>query len=155
MINFKKVQAHCDIPCAVYDPWPAQYATLSIIRFFDLINELTSDLENPENLAKFVRIVNQKEEHAIIVKDEISTIWGDYFKAPQIEKYPSIHDLVHSIMMDASNCKQSLDRQSGVDLLEKVNNFAEIYWETKGVSTEMKTEHYEPKLPIILPVHSD
>ena len=39
MINFKKVQAHCDIPCAVYDPWPAQYATLSIIRFFDLINE--------------------------------------------------------------------------------------------------------------------
>ena len=20
MINFKKVQAHCDIPCAVYDP---------------------------------------------------------------------------------------------------------------------------------------
>ena len=45
------------------------------------------------------------------------------------------------MMMDASKCKQSLDRQSGVDLLEKVNNFAEIYWETKGVSTEMKTEH--------------
>ena len=87
-----------------------------------------------------------KEEHAIIVKDEISTIWGDYFKAPQIEKYPSIHDLVHSIMMDASKCKQSLDRQSGVDLLEKVNNFAEIYWETKGVSTEMKTEHYGPQI---------
>ena len=95
MINFKKVQAHCDIPCAVYDPWPAQYATLSIIRFFDLINELKSDLENPENLAKFVRIVNQKEEHAIIVKDEISTIWGDYFKAPQIEKYPSTVSYTH------------------------------------------------------------
>ena len=46
-------------------------------------------------------------------------------------------------MMDVK-CKQALDRQSGVDLLEKVNNFAEIYWETKGVSTEMKTEHYGP-----------
>ena len=66
-----------------------QYATLSIIRF-DLINELKSDLEKLlKNLAKFVRIVNQKkEEHAIIVKDEISTIWGDYLKHLRSKKYP-------------------------------------------------------------------
>ena len=85
----------------------------------------------------FELLIKKKDE---IVKDEISTIWGDYFKAPQIEKYPSIHDLVHLTMMDASKCKQSFDRQSGVDLLEKVKNFKELI-ERILESTEMKTEH--------------
>jgi nickel superoxide dismutase len=32
--------AHCDVPCKIYDPITAQIATLSTIRFMDLINEL-------------------------------------------------------------------------------------------------------------------
>ena len=39
MFNIKKVQAHCDIPCKVYDPSVIQYSALSIVRFIDLINE--------------------------------------------------------------------------------------------------------------------
>ena len=38
---------------------------------------------------------SRKESHAKITKDEITTIWGDYFKQPQFEKFPEIHDLTH------------------------------------------------------------
>ena len=37
-----------------------------------------------------------------------------------MEKFPEIHDLAHSIMMTASKCKQDLDRQNGVDLIESI-----------------------------------
>ena len=70
-------------------------------------------------MAKFVRVVAEKESHAKITKDEITTIWGDYFKQPQFEKFPEIHDLTHSIMMDASKCKQSINRENGINLLAR------------------------------------
>ena len=69
MFKIEKVHAHCDIPCAVYDPYSAQYAALSVVRFFDLINEVKDSLDNSESMAKFVRLVGQKEEHAQIVKN--------------------------------------------------------------------------------------
>ena len=67
MFNIEKVSAHCDVPCGVYDPGEAQYAALSVIRFMDLINEMPdSDNFNKDDLAKFTRLVQQKEEHSII-----------------------------------------------------------------------------------------
>ena len=113
-------QAHCDIPCKIYDPMVAQVAALSVARLVDLLLEIDPGSTSMESQNQLARLVQEKEVQARNVKSEVNIIWGDYFKAPQIEKYPSIHDLVHSIMMDASRCKQSLDRQSGVDLLEKV-----------------------------------
>jgi nickel superoxide dismutase len=103
-------------------------------------------------MAKFVRLVGQKEEHAQIVKNEIVTIWGDYFKAPQFDQFPDVHSLVHSIMMDASKCKQGLEKQNALDLLDKVNSFADIFWQTKDVLTESRVSPYAPNLPIICPV---
>ena len=38
MFKINTVQAHCDIPCKVYDPSVIQYSALSIVRFMDLIN---------------------------------------------------------------------------------------------------------------------
>ena len=155
MFKIKEIMGHCDIPCAVYDPSQAQYSTLSVIRFLDIINEIKDDLDDPENMAKFVRVVAEKESHAKITKDEITTIWGDYFKQPQFEKFPEIHDLTHSIMMSASKCKQDIDRQNGIDLVEKVNRFAEIFWATKDVKTETKKSLNPPHMDVIVPVLSD
>ena len=80
MYKFEEVKAHCDIPCAIYDPSQAQYSALSVIRFLDLINDIKDDLGNSENMAKFVRLVAEKESHAVITKNEITTIWGDTLK---------------------------------------------------------------------------
>ena len=72
----------------IYDPSQAQYSTLSVIRFLDIINEIKDDLDDPENMAKFVRVVAEKESHAKITKDEITTIWGDYFKQLNLKNFP-------------------------------------------------------------------
>jgi nickel superoxide dismutase len=153
MFKIEEVSAHCDIPCGVYDPGEAQYAALSVIRFMDLINEMPdSNSFNKDDLAKFTRLVQQKEEHAIIAKNAVSVIWGDYFKAPQIEKHSGVHDLVHSIMMDGSKCKQGLHREDGLSLLSKINVFAEMFWATKEVETEKKISPYAPNLEVVVPV---
>ena len=153
MFNIEKVSAHCDVPCGVYDPGEAQYAALSVIRFMDLINEMPdSDNFNKDDLAKFTRLVQQKEEHSIIAKNAVAVIWGDYFKAPQIEKHPGVHDLVHSIMMDGSKCKQGLHREDGLSLLSKINEFAEMFWATKETETEKKISPYAPNLEVVVPV---
>ncbi len=98
MLKINKAHAHCDIPCKVYDPSVIQYSTLSIVRFIDLINDELNDAEmNTNKIAQLSRLVAVKEQHAKEVKSEVATIWGDYFKEPQITKYPEIHELVHSI----------------------------------------------------------
>ena len=154
-MRIKDVSAHCDIPCAVYDPGVAQYAALSVVRFLDLIGEMPENIESKKDLAHLSRLVQQKEDHAIEVKEAVRIIWGDYFKEPQMEKFPEIHDLTHSIMMIASKCKQDIDRQNGIDLVEKVNRFAEIFWATKDIQTETKKSLNPPHMDIIVPVLSD
>jgi len=154
-MRIKDVKAHCDIPCAVYDPAVAQYAALSVLRFLDLIGEMPEKIDSKKDLAHLTRLVEQKEEHAAEVKNAVRTIWGDYFKEPHMEKFPEIHSLSHSIMMTASKCKQDIDRQNGVDLIELVNRFAEIFWATKEVDTETKTSLNPPNVKMIVPVLSD
>ena len=154
-MRIKDVKAHCDIPCAVYDPAVAQYAALSVLRFLDLIGEMPEKIDSKKDLAHLTRLVEQKEEHAAEVKNAVRTIWGDYFKEPHMEKFPEIHSLSHSIMMTASKCKQDIERQNGVDLIEQVNRFAEIFWATKEVDTETKTSLNPPNVKMIVPVLSD
>ena len=126
-----------------------------MVRFLDLIGEMPENIDSKKDLAHLTRLVQQKEEHAIEVKDAVRTIWGDYFKEPQMEKFPEIHELSHSIMMTASKCKQDIDRQNGIDLVEKVNRFAEIFWATKEVKTKTKKSLNPPHMDIIVPVLGD
>jgi nickel superoxide dismutase len=152
MFGIKEVQAHCDIPCKIYDPATAQIAVLSVIRLLDLISELGDAATSTADSAQLARLTDQKESHAASVKHDIATIWGDYFKAPQIEAYPEIHEVVHTIMQQASKCKQHIARENGEELLNSVNRFAEIFWATKGVETQSVIAPYPPALAVIQPV---
>ena len=83
MLEIQEVQAHCDIPCKIYDPAVIQVAALSVVRILDIIAEL--DETTKANQAELSRLTIEKENQARIVKDEVRVIWGDYFKDPQIE----------------------------------------------------------------------
>ena len=152
MFGIKEVQALCDIPCKIYDPATAQIEVLSVIRLLDLIAELGDTVTSKSDLAQLVRLTDQKESHATSIKHHIATIWGDYFKAPQIEAYPEVHELVHTIMQQASKCKQSIARENGENLLDSVNRFAEIFWATKGVETQSVIAPYPPALAVVQPI---
>ena len=152
-IKFPSVQAHCDIPCKIYDPAIATISALSVIRLIDIIEEnrsnsdkLSADYDNT-----IIRCIQRKEEESEKLKQEIRIIWGDYFKEPQFIKYPEIHSLTHQIMILASAVKQKISREDACQLLELVNQFSEVFWSTKGVETERKIAPYPPSLSVVRP----
>lgn len=150
--GFVSASAHCDIPCKIYDPIQAQIGVLTMIRMVDLLEELNAkDSLTANEQAQFGRLVAQKEEHGLKVKEDVRVIWGDYIKAPQLEKFPELHELTHSIMLAASKAKQNIDRDATMDLLAKVNRFAEIFWATKDVETFTATCPYPPAETLVYP----
>ncbi len=154
------VYAHCDIPCGIYDPHQAQLGALTVIRMVDIIQENAQHAQEAEqkgsNPLEFrhsvIRAVTVKEEHAEMCKREVRVIWGDYFKDEHLEKYPELNDLVKKIMQLGSKVKQTVERSVAVELLVAVNRFAEIFWETKGISTKHVKAPYKPEEEIVYPV---
>lgn len=151
-VAFSQASAHCDIPCKIYDPSTAQIAALTVIRMMDMIAELGEKEQlSLADQAQLSRLVTQKEEHALKAKEEVAIIWGDYFKQPQFDQVAGVHELAHRIMMQGSKCKQSLARDEAVSLLELVNEFAEAFWQTKGVATYTATCPYPPSEKVVYP----
>lgn len=137
--------AHCDIPCGIYDPHNAQMAAHTVIRMTSLISEAKGDVH------KIARLTKVKEDHAELVKHDIGVIWWDYFKEEHLKEYPDLHLLVYEIMKLASKARQEIDLDSANELLSKVQEFAEIFWKTKGRETVRVKSGYPTEGEIVLP----
>jgi nickel superoxide dismutase len=151
--DFERASAHCDIPCGIYDPSGAQIAALTVVRMVDLMAELEAkggsmDKSFANSMSRYIAV---KEEHAEKAKHEIRVIWGDYIKPQHIEKYPQLHEVVHKIMQLGSKSRQTVDRDTAVQLVDAVNQFAQIFWETKGVKTKRAKAPYSPALEMVYP----
>ena len=149
------VDAHCDIPCGIYDPHLALVGALTVIRMIDLIDGLVEahgDAIDAEYLNSMARYVAVKEEHAELTKHEIRVIWGDFIKDQHIESYPQLSGLVHKILQLGSKARQTVDRESGVALLEAVNEFAEIFWQIKGKETKRVAAPFPVTDEIVVPL---
>ncbi|MBI3290434.1 superoxide dismutase, Ni [Candidatus Microgenomates bacterium] len=134
------VYAHCDIPCGIYDPHAAQMGAHTVLRMTKLIEEMSNEdlpaqagMSDESKKAQLVRMVKVKEEHAELVKHEVTIIWGDYFKEENSKDIPDLHVKVWNILKLASKAKQSVDEKVAQDLLASVQEFAEIFWKSKGV----------------------
>jgi len=146
---FARAQAHCDVPCGIYDPSTAQISALTVVRMMDLMIAEQADHEhNAEHINSMARYITVKEDHAELAKQEIRIIWGDYFKK---DKHPNVDELVHKIMQLGSKTRQSVDRDSGVAFVEAINEFAAIFWETKGVAIKKAKAPYAPALEMVYP----
>ena len=150
---FARAQAHCDIPCGIYDPITAQIAALTVVRMIDLMTDLESKegdrkVDYHNSMSRYIEV---KEEHAERVKHEIRVIFGDYFKEQHLQKYPDTPKLVHKIYQLASKGRQTVNRQDALDLVDAVNQFAQIFWETKGVATKRAKAPYAPALEMVYP----
>ena len=146
---FARAQAHCDVPCGIYDPGTAQISALTVVRMMDLmIAEQASHEHSAEHINSMARYITVKEDHAELAKQEIRIIWGDYFKK---DKHPNVDELVHKIMQLGSKTRQSVDREIGVAFVEAINEFAAIFWETKGVAIKKAKAPYAPALEMVYP----
>jgi nickel superoxide dismutase len=152
-LGFENAKAHCDIPCGIYDPILPQIAALTVVRMIDLMaayekDHPEKDLTYTNSMARYIAV---KEEHAEKVKQDVRVIWGDYFKAQHIEQYPELHALTHEIMALGSRCRQTVDREVALKLVDKLNRFAEIFWATKGVAVKRAKSPYAPALELVYP----
>ncbi len=154
-VQFESVEAHCDIPCGIYDPHQAQIGALTVIRMVDLIESMVKEHgkgDTAEFINSMARYIAVKEEHAELTKHEIRVIWGDFIKEAQLEEYPQLNGLVHKIMSLGSKARQTVNRETAVALLEAVNEFAEIFWQIKGKETKRVKAPYAPAEEVVYPV---
>ncbi len=137
----RPVYAHCDIPCGIYDPHEAQISALTVLRMDQLIAELPAPAADakPEDRAaygsKLARYTAVKESHAERVKSEVRVIWGDYFTPDHAKQFPQVHDLVWRTLKAASKARQGTNLADAQDLLKLVQEFSDIFWQTKGAKT--------------------
>ena len=150
----ERINAHCDIPCGIYDPIVAQISALTVVRMIDLMTDLDGKGgdRNKDYVNSMSRYVTVKEEHAEKAKAEIRVIWGDFLKAQHLEAHPNTHALVHQIMQLGSKVRQTADREQAVQFVEAINQFAEIFWAAKNIPTKRAKAPYAPSLELVYPV---
>ena len=150
-------EAHCDIPCGIYDPHLLQIAALTVVRMNQLIEglDLPADGKDKADSARYhnslSRYVAVKEEHAELAKREARIIWGDYFKPEHVEKYPDLHATVWNIMKLASKNRQEVNAAAANELLAATHRFAEIFWDSKGVKCSKQPSRQAVGGEIVLP----
>jgi len=157
MFKMETAHAHCDIPCGIYDPLPAQIAAMTVLRMHQLIEQLPKpgpdagkeEVDRYENsLSRYIAI---KEEHAELVKRELDILWHDYFKPEHLEKYPDLHTIFWNTIKLASKTKQEINKEAAEELVRSVQRIAEIFWETKGVRTHRVPTHMPVGGEYVLP----
>ncbi|HEX3004281.1 MAG TPA: superoxide dismutase, Ni [Angustibacter sp.] len=121
-----EVSAHCDLPCGVYDPAQAKIEAESVKAIIGKMK----DNSDPEFQTRAILI---KEQRAELVKHHLWVLWTDYFKPPHFEKYPQLHQLFNEAtkLAGAAGAKGTSDPSKADELLAKIDQIAEIFWETK------------------------
>ncbi|HEX3830008.1 MAG TPA: superoxide dismutase, Ni [Sporichthyaceae bacterium] len=124
--RIQEVQAHCDLPCGVYDPAQARIEAQSVKATIEKYN-------GNEDPAFRSRALAVKDERSELVKHHLWVLWTDYFKPPHFEKYPQLHQLFNEAtkLAGAGGTKGSTDVKVADQLLDKIDEISEIFWETK------------------------
>jgi nickel superoxide dismutase len=155
-VGFETADAHCDYPCGIYDPHLAQLSALTVVRMVDLLKTIPKpNADKVEDMLDYAhdvaRAVEVKEKHAELCKHEIRIIWGDYIKPDHLKAHPELHEIVFNIMKFGGKSKQEPDRDAAMKLLNEVNKFSEIFWETKGIKTKRAKAPYDPHEEVVYP----
>lgn len=131
------VYAHCDVPCGIYDPKPAQIAAATVAKMVEKIEALPEEEKwTIDDRANFVRYVWTKEEHARKCKEEILILWTDYFKPEHLGKFPNLHDTFWKAAKLCSDNKQHVNKEAAQELVDIVNNIADIFAQTKATASK-------------------
>ena len=119
-----EVQAHCDLPCGVYDPAQARIEAQSVKATIEKYNGSDDEAFRSRALAV-------KEERSDLVKHHLWVLWTDYFKPPHLEAYPQLHQLFWKATKAAGDAKKTTDVAVADDLLSQIAEIDRIFWETK------------------------
>ncbi|MEY4731488.1 MAG: hypothetical protein RL681_434 [Candidatus Parcubacteria bacterium] len=131
-------EAHCDIPCGVYDPTAAKVAAKTVERMIRQLADIKppNDVGDAHAALEYVQMVSRriavKEEHAEKVKRELSILWSDFFKAEHLQKFPNLHDAFWQAEKLASKAKQDGGLETAQKLNDAVDAIAKMFYEAKN-----------------------
>jgi nickel superoxide dismutase len=138
--NVQLVEAHCDIPCGIYDPIIAKIAAQTVQKMVQRIQDLEVPAANADSATRATyentmgRYVTVKEEHAELCKKELRILWADYFRPEHVEKYPNLHTDIWNAEKLAGRNKQTVNIGAAKELVAAVDRIAQIFWTTKNVT---------------------
>ena len=154
----RPAHAHCDIPCGIYDPHEAQLAALTVLRMDQLLNELKAPADGApaDEVAKyhsqFSRFVRVKETHADKAEAELTTIQNDYFTAEHRKKYTDLDQRYFNAIQAISKARQGTRTAEAEEALRLVQEYAQIFWDSKGAKTQKLPSHSKAGGELVLPV---
>ena len=134
--NQKSVDAHCQVPCGIYDDEGRIKAMMedvtTITKAIAQINELSGDM-SPQNINQVIRWVNTKEEHASKIIETVSL----YFLTQKVkpvaegeEGHEKYHETLvdhHAVMRAAMTAKQKTDPEAATALKAAVEKLGSHY----------------------------
>jgi len=139
-IGLEEAHAHCDVPCGIYDPSTAQVAAKTVYTLTKKIVDLprpsasapAAEQKAYENTV--TRMINVKEQHGQICKQEILILWTDFFKPQHLEMFPDLHNQFWTTAKLISYCKQNVDLAKSEELQAAVQKIADVFHKAQAAA---------------------
>ena len=124
-LGIEPIYAHCDVPCGIYDPHLAAVAAKTVYTMVKKASDLdASNLEGRNNL---IRMVQTKEQHAQLCKQELLILWSDYFKPEALKMFPDLHETFWQAAKLCSYNKQHMDLAKAEELMKTVEKISDMF----------------------------
>ena len=133
LFGIEPIYAHCDVPCGIYDPHMAAIAAKTVHTMNKKVTDLpmpgpnASAQEQLEHRNTVIRMVQTKETHAQLCKQEMLILWSDYFKPEHLAMFPDLHETFWKAAKLCSYNKQHVDLAKSQELMDVVAKISDIF----------------------------
>jgi nickel superoxide dismutase len=136
--------AHCDVPCGLYDAFPAGLAARTVKTMVQKMLALPHpghDSSLEEKLSyhnTLTRYIQTKEEHAKICKDELLILWTDYFNETHLENFPNLHESFWKATKLCSRNKREVSIEAADALEDATHEIAHMFEDAERAAGKEK-----------------
>jgi nickel superoxide dismutase len=137
-LGIEPVDAHCDVPCGIYDPHQAAIAAKTVHTMNQKVTALpvpgpsASAQETLEYRNTVVRMAQTKEAHAQLCKQELLIFWTDYFKPEHLTMFPDLHETFWKAAKLCSYNKQHVDLAKSQELMDAVAKISGMFQQAEA-----------------------
>jgi nickel superoxide dismutase len=127
----RTVEAHCDLPCGIYDPEQARIEAESVYNIIKKYNDSKDEVYRQ-------RAIIIKEERAELAKHHLDVLWSDWYKPEKHDaKFPQLKEVLKQAVTQGSKAKASVDLAEAQKLLDLIDQVDQI-WQKAGGPQETR-----------------
>src|SRR5207245_10542100 len=120
----RTAEAHCDLPCGIYDPEQARIEAESVYNIIKKYNDSKDEVYRQ-------RAIIIKEERAELAKHHLDVLWSDWYKPEKHDaKFPELKDALKTAVSQGSKVEASVDPNDAQKLLDRSDKRHQTWEET-------------------------